>query len=179
LRRAIRSVNPELHDPTQAPSEYEAVKSLLEFTPDREPPEIPLDNFNTKAADTRLIALSFSSLNPVDESGKSINLASEFGRYGTDAVTRFTPKSRSLAANRGFWRVDSGKIQKVTDEEVLASHLIDNEAHKALTSSDFDNFIRIRQRAIGNLVHQFLDSRLEPGARIRPPLRQMAFEDDQ
>jgi hypothetical protein len=179
LRRAIRSVNPELHDPTQAPTEYEAVKSLLEFTPDREPPQIPLDNFNTKAADTRLIALSFSSLNPLDEYQNKIDLASEFRRYGTDAVTRFTPKSRSLAANRGFWRVDSGKIKTVTQEEVLASHLIDNDAHEALTRSDFDGFIKIRQRAISELVNQFLDSRLEPGSKIRPPLRQMAFEDDQ
>lgn len=178
LRRAIRSVNPELHDPTQAPSEYSAVKDLLDFTPDREVPHLPMNNFNTKAANTRLIALALASLEPLDADRSKIDLAQEFQRYGTDAVTRFTPRSRSLAANRGLWRVDSQNIRDVDDPEVLASHLIDADARKALLSYDFDSFVKIRQNALEKLVRRFLDSRLEPGFRIRPPLRQLAFEDD-
>lgn len=137
-----------------------------------------MNNFNTKAANTRLIALALASLEPLDADRSKIDLAQEFQRYGTDAVTRFTPRSRSLAANRGLWRVDSQNIRDVDDPEVLASHLIDADARKALLSYDFDSFVKIRQNALEKLVRRFLDSRLEPGFRIRPPLRQLAFEDD-
>ncbi|MTD58773.1 DUF262 domain-containing protein [Amycolatopsis pithecellobii] len=178
LRRAIRSVNPELRDPERAPAEYDAIKALLDFTPDRPVPTLPMDGFNTKNANTRLISLALASLEPLDENGNRIDIASEFQKYGSDAVTRFTPEGRSLAANRGFWRADSPKIREIADEKILSSHLIDPPARRALLNSQFDIFIRIRKKALAALVERFLDSRLEPGKRIRPPLRQMAIGDE-
>lgn len=177
LRRAIRSVHPDLHDPSAAPSEYEAIKALLEFTPDRDAPDLLMDKFNTKNANPRLILLALASLRPLDEQGSVIDLADQFERYGTDAVTQFVPGSRAHAAARGFWPVDSRPITEVDREDVLESHLIDHGARHALMNGQFENFASRRHSALKDLVHDFLDSRLEPGKRIRPPLRQVGVED--
>lgn len=177
LRRAIRSVNPELHDPESAPSEYQAVKALLEFTPDRQAPNLATEKFNTKYANSRLILLALASLGPRNESGDQIDLALQFEKYGTDAVTQFVPGTRTAAAARGFWPVDSPRIGLVDDLHVLESHLISGDSAQALRNEAPDKFLKLRGQALESLVHGFLDSRLEPGRRIRPPLRQVGMEE--
>jgi hypothetical protein len=176
LRRAIRSVNPELRDPGQAPQEFSAVKALLDFTPDREAPELPMRGFNTKYANPRLILLALASLGPRNENGELIDLALQFEKFSTDAVTQFVPGVRANAAGRGFWPVDSRSIASVADEEILSTHLVSRDAHHALRDKAFEIFLERRQAELKELVGEFLDSRLEHGKLVRPPLRQLALD---
>ncbi|MGI9001377.1 MAG: DUF262 domain-containing protein [Pseudonocardia sp.] len=176
LRRAILSVNPELHEPELAPSEYDAVRSLLDFAPDRPAPQLAMDGFNTKNANSRLILLALASLKPLDVDGSRIDLAHELDQYGTEAVTQFVPGSRSFASARGFWPVDQESILSVQDEGILISHLIDSNARHALANGANDIFLQQRRDQLEKLVFGFLDSRLEAGMLVRPPLRQLAIE---
>ena len=64
LRRAIRSVNPEHRNPERAPSEFDAVKTLLDFTPDRDTPHLSLENFKTNFANSRLILMGKQTTGP-------------------------------------------------------------------------------------------------------------------
>ena len=102
LRRAILSVNPIHRDQGRAPSEFEAVSDLLRYTPDRAAPVLELTSFNTKNANPRLILLAIAALAPARANGEPIDLAAEFERHGTDAVTEFVRDHRSNAAARGF-----------------------------------------------------------------------------
>lgn len=177
LRRAIRAINPDFSDPENAPTEFDAVRSLLEYTPDRPVPELSLENFNTKNANSRLILLASASRHPMNYDGTMIDLSKQFELYGSNAVTTFVPRARTIASARGFWPVDSESVTKVEDPDVLASHLIDKVAIERLRKADTDAFLTIRAAAINSLVRDFLDSRVEPGKQIRPPLRQLAIED--
>ncbi|MEV6285531.1 DUF262 domain-containing protein [Kribbella sp. NPDC051770] len=176
LRRAIRSVNPELYSPNAAPSEYDALKALLEYTPDREAPRLPLEGFNTKYANPRLILLALASLNPLDENEKQVNIAREIEKYGTEAVTQLIPGIRSNAAARSFWPVDSTPITRVRSARILDSHLIDEASYTALQVDNHPLFLKKRGEALSELSYKFLDSRLEPGGIIRPPLRQISTD---
>ncbi|RRE04388.1 DUF262 domain-containing protein [Mycobacteroides abscessus subsp. massiliense] len=173
LRRAIRAVNPEFGNPEAAPSEFDAVRLLIEATPDRSASEIRLDGFNTKNADSRLILLALASLNPLDEDGQNIDLAAEFERYGSDAVTQLVPSHRTVASARSFWKIDSPPLSKIKDNRVLDSHLVDIEAHRLLLAGRVETFLAERGMLMQGLVRRFLDSRLEFGHKIRPPISQI------
>lgn len=177
LRRSIRNVNPEFRVPEAAPSEYEAVSALLEHAPDRAAPELPLDGFNTKNANSRLILLALTSLRPLDENGNEIELARQLETYGTDAVTQLVPGHRSLAAARSFWPVDSTSISVVTRPDILASHLMDDELGRILVRGDADLFIERRHELLRERVAAFLDSRLEADRRPRPPLSELMIDE--
>jgi hypothetical protein len=177
LRRAIRSVNPGFREPEAAPSEYAAVHALLDFAQDRPVPELDLDRFNTKNASARLILLAMASLRPLDRSGSRIDIARQLESYGSEAVTQLAPGRRSKAGARSFWPADSTPITEVDDARVLATHLMDEESQHLLRDLAFDEFVIARTRALDDLVRRFLDSRLEPGVRPRPPLNQIASGD--
>jgi hypothetical protein len=170
LRRAVRSVNPEYRKPENAPSPYDAVKSLLEFTPDRSVPDFDMRSFNTKGADARLIVLALVSLGPRDSQGNAIDLASELESKGIEALTEFVRNHRSRAGARGFWLRSSPPIDTMTDESILASHAVSPSALEALRAGDSERFMTLREEEIQALVKSFLDSRLEPMAPIRRPL---------
>ncbi|MFC4051189.1 DUF262 domain-containing protein [Actinomadura syzygii] len=183
LRRAIRSVNPDYRNPQNAPSPFEAVKSLLEFTPDRAVPDFNLQALYTKGANGRLIVLALASLGPLDNQGQKIDLATELEDKGIDALTEFVRNNRSRAGARGFWQSSSPPITAVSDKSILCSHAITPLALEALESGDKERFMSLREEEINPLVHNFLDSRLEPNAPIRPPLSELielatAEEDD-
>lgn len=183
LRRAISSVHPEHRRPENAPSQFDAVKALLDFEPDRDTPQLELDNFKTNFANSRLILLAMASLTPRMPDGRLIDLAAELQTYGVDAVTEFVPGHRAHAAARGFWPVrETTSPADVTDDAILHSHAIDSGVAYSLKTGDVSGFIQQRGDVIRRLVHNYLDSRLEPGALIRPPLRDLALagaaEDD-
>lgn len=177
LRRAIRAVNPDFSDPSNAPSEYEAVRLLLKYTPDRDVPDLDLDKFNTKNANSRLVMLALAARQPRGEDGRPIEIGKQFEQYGSDAVTTFVPRSRTVAAARGFWTVDSRPIIQVSDQAILDSHLIDQKSFNLLDAGRADDFLDRRGKSLRSFVKSFLDSRLEPGKSIRPPLRQLAIDD--
>lgn len=174
LRRAIRSIHPELHDENLAPNEFDAVKQLLEYTPDQPTPNIPLTGFNTKYANSRIVLLALASLKPRNYEGEFIDLSRQYESYGTEAATQLIPGTRSLAAARSYWPVGSPSIESVHDAAILKSHLISAEAFKELTSHHYSAFIDRRSSDLSELVYRFLDSRLEPGRSARPPLRDIA-----
>jgi hypothetical protein len=176
LRQAIRSVNPEHRRPETAPTEWEALRALLRFTPDRKAPTLPLSGFKTNSANSRLILLALASLSPKWPDGMAIDIAAEYEEQGTDAVTEFVPQHRTNAAARGFWPTTQ-KLQphEVRDERVMESHAIGSEAAKALRQGDVDSFLHIRGAALQKLAYAFLDSRMEPDALLRPSIRDLTL----
>ncbi|MDT3440513.1 MULTISPECIES: DUF262 domain-containing protein [unclassified Pseudofrankia] len=170
LRRAIRSVNPHKLEVDQAPDEYSAVKSLLEYAPDRPVPHLPLQNFNTRYAHSRLVLLALASLHPHGPESSPVDLAREFEEHGTEAVTEIVRNRRSYVAARSFWPRDAIPIEEVSAPSVLASHAIDEEAAAYLWAGQIEKFLDRREELIGKLVGRFLDSRVEPGALVRPSL---------
>lgn len=175
LRRAILSVNPIHRDQDRAPSEFEAVSDLLRYTPDRAAPVLELTSFNTKNANPRLILLAIAALAPARANGEPVDLAAEFERHGTDAVTEFVRDHRSNAAARGFWPKSEGSIASVEDKAVLRSHLIDTAAAQSLREGDAVGFLRRRGAEIEQLATRFLEARLETGALVRASLSELAL----
>ncbi|MEV5500557.1 DUF262 domain-containing protein [Nonomuraea fuscirosea] len=181
LRRAIRSVNPDYRKPENAPSPFDAVKSLLDHTPDRDAPNFDLHSFNTKAANARLILLALASLGPRDHEGNTIDLAGELEEKGIDAVTEFVRRNAARAGARGFWLASSPSITTVSDESILTTHAVTSAALAALKANDNEEFMRLREIEVRALVSDFLNSRIEPGSPIRRSLSELvelATEED-
>jgi len=183
LRRSVRAVHPEHRKPEAAPSEFEAVKSLLSHVPDRNAPTLALDKFKTNFAESRLILLAMASLVPRRADATPVDVAAELEAHGADAITQFIPGHRTHAAARGFWPVDEKtNPADVTDDEILHSHALNRVVVQRLSSGDVASFIELRSKVIRQLLDNYLDSRLEPEALLRPPLRDLALagavEDD-
>ncbi|HEX3827278.1 MAG TPA: DUF262 domain-containing protein [Sporichthyaceae bacterium] len=173
LRRVIQSIHPEHRNPDAAPGEFEAVKSLLDFTPDREAPPVNLLEFNTKSGNQRLILLALATLNPLNRGGVRIDLAGEFESRGSAAVGEYVPRHRTNAAARGFWIGEASFHAAGLSDEVLASHLISAEAALALASNEPDEFLRVRGAALADLTSRFLNVRVAPGTDVRPSIQAM------
>lgn len=168
VRKAVGLVNPIKRQPASAPSEYEAVSRLLESVPDQEPPPIPLTGFRTDKASSRLILLALASLTPKDQHGEPLDLAAALEKQGVKAVTEFVPGRRSHAATRGFWPYPEYTAVQGVDPAVLESHLIGSEMAEFLI--DVNKFVRLRSPSLERLVHEFLSSKVEAHAIVRPPL---------
>lgn len=176
LRRAIRSINPEHRRPDGAPSEFDAVRALLEYTPDRGTPRLSLLDFKTNFANSRLILLAIASLNPRASTGELIDIGAELEEHGVDAITEFVQGHRTNAASRGLWRVgDPARAKDVRDSEVLQSHGISPVASHALANGDASVFLQSRTEYLQELVFGFLDNRMEPRALLRPSLEDLAL----
>ncbi|MCK9893297.1 DUF262 domain-containing protein [Frankia sp. AgB32] len=171
LRRAVNSINPRVDQDGEFPSQYDAVKKLLDYVPDRELPRLSLESFNTRKAQSRLILLALYSLRPLDAEGAPVNVAEQLELLGVNAITDIVPgRRRGLAAVRAFWPVGSPAIRQIRDPRVLASHAIGEEAAHHLHAGETDEFLAARARDLDKLVGEFLDSRIEFRAIIRPPL---------
>jgi hypothetical protein len=168
LRRAVRTVHPLKGRSGEAPSEYDAVSLLLDTVSDRKSPEIPLAGFRTNKGDSRLILLALASLRPKDIHGETLDLVRILGEQGVGAVTELVQGRRSDAGARGFWPHGVHTTVPGIDRSVLASHLVSEDAAQAVF--DVDEFVRLRSADLQELLGRFLDSRLEVGAIVRPPL---------
>lgn len=175
LRRAIRAVNPEFRNPGSAPTEFEAAKSLLDFTPDLAAPHLPLNNFKTNFANTRLILLALASLKPRQPDGTTMDIEEQLELHGVDAITSFVRGYRTYAAARGFWPIGAEPAANVIDVDVLESHALQADAVHALRAGAVSEFLERRGGYIERLTTSFLDSRLEPGSLVRPSLRDLAL----
>lgn len=175
LRRAIRAVNPKFRNPDNAPTEFEAVKSLLEFTPDLPAPQLPLDNFRTNFANTRLIMLALASLKPRHPDGTTIDIAEQLELHGIAAITAFVRGHRTHVAARGFWPIDAEPAGNVRDVAVLESHALQADAVHALRTGEVSEFLKKRGEYIEKLTTDFLDNRLEQGSVLRPSLKNLAL----
>lgn len=177
LRRSVRLVNPRRLDTQAAPTEYDAAKSLLESAPVPAPPTISLDGFRTDAAPSRLILLAMASLGPLLPDGTEIDLAAQFEKHGHAAVTELVPVQRSRAAARGFWPADTPPLTGLEDARVLRSHAIDEQAAESYRNGNIDGFIERRSARLHTLVHDFVASRMESRALVRPPLEDLFVPD--
>ncbi|HEX6074776.1 MAG TPA: DUF262 domain-containing protein [Micromonosporaceae bacterium] len=170
LRRAIRSIYPNKGKIQEIPSEYEAVKFLLEYVPDREADAASLTDFRTDRAQSRLVLLALASLGPLDAQGKPVDIAQLYNTRGVGAVSGFVKGHRTNAAARGFWPTSTAGITEVTARDVLDSHVISQAAEQALKSSAIDIFLSRRGDDLQKIVDHFLANRLEVDAILRPPL---------
>lgn len=177
LRQAVRAVHPGKGRPERAPSEHEAIRSLLAGLPDDGPPTIDLSS-RTDTAAGRLILLALANLEPRSPDGAPVDLAAALDGEGVGAVTELVRGHRSDLAARGFW--PNGIPLPTGHElpEVLESHAINRLAAEALRRNDLDTFLEERRRHLTALVNEYLSSRVEAGAIVRPPLDQLFVPDD-
>jgi hypothetical protein len=171
VRKAVNIVNPIKGRPDAAPSEYEAVRDLVASVPGHPPAPLPLIEFRTDKATSRLILLALASLRPTDRDGVPLDLAAALDERGVKVVTEFVPDWRSHAAARGFWPDPEYTQVREARSEVLASHLIDAETVALL--DDPEMFVRRRSPALVRLVANFLVNKVEAGALVRPPLEDL------
>lgn len=169
LRRAVRSIYPNKGKIQEVPSEYEAVKSLLEYVPDRAADTVSLTDFRTDRAESRLILPALASLGPLDADGKPVDIAQLFNSKGVEAVSEFVKGYRTNAAARGFWPTGQSIIS-VTRREVFDSHMISHDAEEALKDGAVDLFLHRRGEDLQRFVDDFLLNRIEVDAILRPPL---------
>lgn len=175
LRRAIRSINPHHLNRDGAPTQFEALGSLLEYIPDRPTPRVDLHGFKTNYATSRLILLAMASRGPLSSDGSPIDIADQLRRHGVAAITEFVAGYRTNAAARGFWPIDeAGPVEEVDDSAILMSHLIDARAAQALREGDAHGFVAAREQVVADVTYNYLDSRTDPQAVVRPSINDLA-----
>jgi hypothetical protein len=178
LRKAVNAVNPKRLDPDKAPQEYEAVKNLLTDASDTPVTSVNLSSFRADKAQGRMILLALASLTPRRPSGTIVDLAAQFERYGNGAVAELIKGHRSDAAARAFWPSDDRPFSGDEALDVLMSHAIDRVAAARYRAGDTDGFLQRRGELIEPMVKDFLNSRLETGALVRPPLEDLIITDN-
>lgn len=176
LRKAVNAINPKKLDLSEAPSEYDAVKNLLEQVSDVPVTAVNLDEFRADKAQGRMILLALASLKPRRPDGTIINIAAELDDRGHDAYTDLVYGHRSNAGARAFWP-KGVKFTGREDREVLNSHAIDDVAARLYRSRKRAGFLQRRRQLLGPLVRDFVNSRLETNALVRPPLEELIVTD--
>jgi hypothetical protein len=174
LRRAIRAVNPTgvaANSSAVVPTPYEAVSALLAAVPAVTTTELDVGALlESKTKARRIVLLALADLKPQWADGTEIELASEFGRLGSAAVTELVAGHRSTASARGFWPTGQSVSLVAASESVRHSHGLSLAAQQALIAGDIPEFLRRRTETITGIVEHFLDRRLEPRGMTRPPL---------
>jgi hypothetical protein len=69
-------------------------------------------------------------------------------------------------------------IIECQDPDILESHAIGDDAHKALRADDFQRFFRYRERSLRAIVDQFVASRARWNESDRPPLKALVIGDE-
>jgi Protein of unknown function DUF262 len=179
IRNAVMAVNPKKLDRGAAPSEYEAVRNLLEGVSDAEIKAVSMDGFRTDKAKGRLILLALASLGPLRPDGTKIDIAEEFEKHGLAAVTELVRNQTSKAAARSFCPTDSQRPTGKENAEVLASHVIDEVAASRLQARDTQGFLERRGELLAPLVRNFLNNHLERNSLVRPPLEDLIVVDEE
>jgi hypothetical protein len=179
IRKAVMAINPKKLNRGAAPSEYEAVRNLLEGVSDAEVTAVNLDGFRTDKAQGRLILLALASLGPLRPDGTKIDIADEFEKHGPAAVAEMVRNHASKAAARSFWPADLKRPTGTEDMEVLASHAIDDAAASRLRARDIKGFLERRSELLAPLVQNFLSNHLERHSLVRPPLEDLLVVDEE
>lgn len=205
LRQAVKAVHPRKGAEESAPSEYDAVRALLDLVPDQPVPQLVGKPFRTNRADSRLSLLGMISRQPLSFDGEPIDVGEQLERHGTDVVIEIVPGHRDSIAARAlgpllpglqadngpqpeltvglFWNVARAwpQMNDRTDllRKVQKSHLIEGDTATALQQDDVDGFLTYRSRAVDEAVTGFLRSKVDPGALVRPPLTDLFVSDDE
>lgn len=178
LRQAVRAVHPTKGAPERAPSEHDAVRALLSGVQDDPPTAVDVAT-RTDTASGRLVLLALANLRPRAADGEPIDLAAELNRHGVEAVTELVRGHRSDLGARGFWPKGAPPPTGHESASVLESHAIDPAAADALRRGDVNGVLEARRRHLSAIVREFLSSRVEAGAIVRPPLGQLFVPDDE
>ncbi len=177
LRKAVNAINPKRLDKHSAPNEYEAVLNLIHDVSDSPVTSVRLNDFRTDKAWGRLILLALASLRPLNLDGSAVDLAQEFEANGPKAVNELVPGHRANAAARALWPLNAPSFTGDEPQPVLNSHAIDESAAAVYREGDADRFLWIRSIALEKLVRDFLNSRIEKDALVRPPLEDLIVPD--
>lgn len=179
LRRAVRSINPKKGQPHYAPREFEAVQVLLASVKDTSVQNLlDVSTFRTDNANSRLVLIAIAQLNPrspVD--GEPLDLTAMFAASGTDAVGELVKGYRSKVGARSFWAREFDQMTGAESSPLLQSHGVYPEAADALVRGEFDGFVDMRSADLVSMSEAFLDSRMQPGHLIRPPLQSLVIPD--
>jgi Protein of unknown function DUF262 len=178
LRKAVNAINPKKLDLNEAPSEYDAVRNLLDYVSDSSVTSINLNHFRADKAQGRFILLALASLKPLRPDGTTVDLASEIEKYSLSAFKDLVRGHRSNAAARAFWPSDVQPFTGHEDFPVLASHVIDATAASMYRARDYEGFLRRRAELLEPFVIDFLNSHIETGSLIRPPLEELIIVED-
>jgi hypothetical protein len=177
MRKAVNAINPKRLDLNAAPTEYEAVRNLLDQVSGSPVTTVSLDNFRTDKAQGRFILLALASLRPLRPDGTAIDLAVEFEDHGPGVLAELVRGHRSNAAARAFWPADAQRFTGNEDPGVLASHAVDHIAASLYRAGDMRGFLQRRRELLALLVKDFLNNRLETDALVRPPLEELIVSD--
>ena len=178
LRQAVRTVHPTRRKPAVAPSAYKAVESLLSAVQADPPPFFDPHGFRTDSASGRLSLLALVQLHPRGPNGDLVDPAAEIERFGVEAITDLVPGHRGNLAARGFWPKDAAGPTGLEPQVILTSQGIDADTAHALAVGDVPGFLSRRAATLEGHITQFLTSRVEPGAQVRPPLVDLFVPDD-
>jgi Protein of unknown function DUF262 len=176
LRRAVQAINPVKLMSAEAPTEFEAVKGLLETVPDAVPPT-KLTAFNASSAAGRLAMLALADLAPRRPGGDLLDLPEVFAQSGSTVIAILAGSRGSDLGARGLWHPQDPRPSGDEDPDVLATHAIDRDAALALKSRDIDAFVARRGDVVKSLVDGFLRRKLEPGLKAIPPLQEFWVPD--
>lgn len=178
LRKAVTTVHPVRGKPELAPSENDAVQTLLRSVPDDSPPTPGLRGFRTDAASGRLALLALASLGPLRPNGGALAVNAALNHDGAAAVTELVEGHRGELAARGFWPLGAAPPTGAEQRAILDSHAIDVPAAEALRSGRVDEFLDRRGDVVVALVGRFLAARIDRGAPVRAPLSELFVPDD-
>lgn len=177
MRKAINAINPQRLNLDEAPSEYDAVRALLEQVSDASVTTVNLDNFGTDKANGKIILLALASLHPRWPDGTIIDLAAELEKNGPSDYRDLVRNHRSNAGARAFWPKSARKFTGDEAPEVRASHAVDEIAAQLYRAGDLPGFLQRRRSLLEPLARDFINSRLETNSLIRPPLEELIVTD--
>jgi hypothetical protein len=177
LRKSIQLVNPKKGKPELAPDAFTAAKRLLETVTDVQLNTLNLDKFMTGRGNTRLVLLALASLAPLTPSGQEIDLPKVLESKGSAAIGQLVSGLRSAGANRAFWLPEWSRPTGHEQAHILASHAISPYAASHLRNGDIDQFLAQRHEDLLQLTLDFVNSKMDSGLPIRPPLSSLFVGD--
>lgn len=179
LRRAVRSINPRKGRPEEAPDEGSAVRVLLGSVKDaRVRDQLDLQVFRTDNANTRLALIGLAQLKPKSPlNAELLDLGKLLAVHGTDAVGELVRGYRARSGARSYWGPDFGQMSGNESEEILSSHLVTEDAARALREGQIERFVELRSADVVRHTEDFLDSQMQVGSLIRPPLEDLFIPD--
>ena len=178
LRQAVRAVNPKKSHPEDAPSDEDAVLSLLKTVPDDAPSSVQVNPFRTDKAAGRLLLLALASLRPRSSSGEVIDIPRSLNEYGSAAIGEIVKNQRADAAARTFWLPGTPRLSGHESLDVLRSHGISSSAASFLASGSEDAFLDQRRAALHTLTLDFLTARVDAKGLVRRSLSSLVVEDE-
>lgn len=177
LRKAIQHVNPKKGHPELAPDAFTAVKRLLDNVTDAPVSSLSGHNFMSSKGSGRLYLLALNSIGPLDLREREMDVPKELESKGTSAIGQLITGPRSSVANRAFWLSEWKNLSGDESIRFLSSHAIPESAIAALRKGDTELFLNMRESVLMAITTDFLNSKMDVGLPVRPPLDSLLIGD--